>query len=104
MGLFLRQFAITAETLASASDHRINSMANEFHAGHEFIISGVIFLAIGTGFCAWSGWAYHQNRKAIEADRFEPAKLSVIVLTVVVVVGGLLLVGLVLWRTLGDDR
>ena len=63
-----------------------------------------LFLVIGAGFCAWSGWNYHRNRRAIDAERFEPERLSVAVLSAVVVLGGLGLVVLVLWRTLGAEE
>jgi putative membrane protein len=106
MGLFLRQIAITAQgliTTGHAHDPTVTSLAGSRHAGHEFVISGVVFLAIGIIFCGWSGWAYLRNRQAIQAEQFEPASRSVIVLTAVVVLGGLVLIGLVLWKTLGND-
>ena len=68
------------------------------------MISGVIFLAIGVGFCVWASWAYHRNLQALAADRYEPARRSIVVLSAVVVIGGLMLVsGLVLWRMLAND-
>jgi putative membrane protein len=106
MGLFLRQIAITAQGLAAMNgpnDRSASSLAHEAHAGHEFVISGVIFLAIGVSFCFWSAWAYHRNRLAIAADQFQPARLSIVVLSAVVVIGGLVLVALVLWRMLAND-
>ena len=88
MGLFLRQIALSA---APASVHG-------FHAGHEFLISGVVFLTVGTLLCGWSSWMYDRNRRAIHAGQFEPALRSVLALTVVVVLGGVVIIGLVVWR------
>jgi len=93
MGLFLRQLA-----MASGS-----GPLGHLRAGHEFMISGVVFLVVGTALCGWTGWLYHRTRWAIEEDRYEPAEATVLVLTAVVVVGGLLIVGLVLWRTLVQE-
>jgi putative membrane protein len=106
MGLFLRQIAITAQGLAlmnGPGDRAASSLAHGDHAGHEFVVSGVIFIAIGVGFCLWAAWAYHHNRRALAADRFEPAKLSIVALSAVVVLGGLMLVALVIWRMLAHD-
>jgi putative membrane protein len=107
MGLFLRQLALTAQglsTLGAAGASGSVSVAHGLHAGHEFLVSGVIFLVIGAAFCAWSAWNYDRNRRAIDAERFEPEKRSVAVLSIVVVLGGLGLVVLVLWRTLGAEE
>jgi putative membrane protein len=93
MGLFLRQLA-----MASGS-----GPLGHLRAGDEFMVSGVVFLMLGTALCAWTAWLYHRTRWAIEQDRYEPAESTVVVLTAVVVVGGLLIVGLVLWHTLGQD-
>jgi putative membrane protein len=106
MGLFLRQIAITAQGLmatGNSHDPTVASLAAGRHAGHEFVVSGVIFLVIGIIFCGWSGWAYLRNLQAIEADQFEPSSRSVVALTAVVVVGGLVMVALVLWKTLVND-
>jgi putative membrane protein len=107
MGLFLRQIAITTEGLANtgaAGPRGAVSIVQSLHAGHEFLVSGVVFLIIGVAFCAWSGWNYHSNRRAIDAEQFEPQRLSVAVLSSVVVLGGLALVALVIWRTLGAEE
>lgn len=85
MGLFLRQIAASTE-------------AKGFRTGHEFIAVGIVFLIIGTFFGAWSGWVYEKNRRAIDAERFLPAKWSIYVLTGVVVVGSLVIVALSIWR------
>ncbi len=90
MGLFLRQLALASR----------NAPPGHLRAGHEFMVSGVVFLALGTALTAWTGWLYQRTRRAIEEDRYEPARATVLILTVVVVVGGLLVVGLVLWNTL----
>lgn len=97
MGLFLRQLA--ASGLVSEG-RRIR-----FHAGHEFLVSGVIFLLIGTGVCGWAARRYGSDRRAIEEGRYVPSTNSVAALTALVVVGGLVIAGMVVWRTLvaGDS-
>lgn len=96
MGLFLRQLAV----VGGANVHL------GAHAGREFVVTGAIFLILGTLLGGWSGLRYDANRRALDADRFEPARLSVLALVGVVVLGGSVIVGLVLWRTLevGTDR
>ena len=96
MGLFLRQLAV----VGGASVHLGT------HAGREFVVTGVIFLIMGTLLGAWSGVRYDENRRALDADRFEPARLPVLAVVGSVVLGGLVIVGLVLWRTLevGSDH
>ena len=93
MGLFLRQLAMAGGS----------GPMRHLRAGHEFMVTGVVFLVVGTALCAWTGWLYHRTRNAIDLDRYEPARSTVLVLTAVVVVGGLLIVGLVLWQTLGQE-
>ena len=92
MGLFLRQ-------LASASlVHEGRRL--RFPAGHEFLVSGFVFLLIGTAICGWSGRRYNHNREAIDGGRYVPAHNSVLALTAMVVVGGLVIAAMVVWRTL----
>jgi putative membrane protein len=98
MGLFLRQFALTA--WAAGPGRNGSASVPDLHAGHEFLVTGVVFLVIGAAFAGWSGWLYACNRRAIDADRFEPARWSVLVLTSVIVVGSLGIIGLVIWRVL----
>jgi putative membrane protein len=94
MGLFLRQIAVVGVAGVGLVPGRA------FHAGHEFLVSGVVFLAIGTVLGAWSGWVYQRTRRSIDEGRFEPARGSVLALTAVVVVGSLVIIGLVTWRVL----
>ena len=91
MGLFLDQWEATA---AHRPPHATR------HAGHEFIAIGFVFLLLGTALCGWSGRLYRRARLSIDADRYEPARQAVLILTAVVVAGGLVIAGLVLWRTL----
>jgi putative membrane protein len=93
MGLFLRQLA-----LASGHDPR-----GTIYTGHDFLAFGIVFLVVGTALAGWSGWVYHRTRRAIDAERYEPDVVTVTALAVIVVVGGLLIVALVLWRTLAVD-
>jgi putative membrane protein len=90
MGLFLRQLAL----LGAIAPRR------GLHAGQEFLLVGVVFLLLGTGLGGWSGWLYRRTCRAINAGQFEPAQGTAVALTVTIVLGGLLIVGLVLWRTL----
>lgn len=92
MGLFLRQLA--AANLVNAS--------NTFHhqTGREFMISGVALLLIGAIFCAWAGRCYGKNRQAIDRGVYVPAEKSVAALTGLVVVGGLVIAAMVMFRML----
>jgi len=92
MGLFLRQLE-AASLLREGPKLR-------FHPGHEFIISGVVFLVIGTVLSGWAGGRYGTNRRTIDAGRYVPAAESVRALTALVVAGGLVIAGMVIWRTL----
>jgi putative membrane protein len=93
MGLFLRQLAMAGGEVPK----------RHLRAGHEFMITGVVFLVLGTGLCGWTGRLYHRTRRAIDEGRYEPAGATVTFLAAVVFVGGLLIVGLVLWRTLVSE-
>jgi putative membrane protein len=88
MGVFLRQLA----SLGQPGPRR------EFRGSHEFLITGVVFLVLGTVTTLGSGWLYHRGRRAIDAGRYEPAWRAVAALTVVVVAGGLAVTALVLWQ------
>ena len=90
MGLFLRQLAAIGGA----------SIRLPAHAGNEFLITGLVFLVLGTALGAGSGWHYDRARKAIDSGQFEAVRLMVIALTAVIAAGGLVIVGLVLWRTL----
>src|SRR6476646_7271039 len=57
MGLFLRQFALAATAGSPAG----LKLAHTAHAGREFLITGVVFLVIGTMICAWAGRLYNRN-------------------------------------------
>lgn len=95
MGLFLRQIAAVAPAALHAS---------RGHPGHEFVVSGIVFLAFGTALAAWAGAHYRRSRLAIDARRYEPDTRAAWTLTALVVVGGLVIGGMVLWRVgLPDD-
>ena len=93
MGLFLRQLALAGGT----------APARGLRAGREFLITGIVFLLLGTALCGWTGWLYEWTRRAIDEDRYEPAGQATLALTAIVVTGGLIIVGLVLWRTLASE-
>lgn len=93
MGLFLRQ--VTAVGGLIREGHRLR-----LPPGHEFLVSGVVFLLVGIAFCAWSARRYGENRRAIDSGRYLPAEGSVLALTGLVVIGGLIIAAMVVWRTL----
>ena len=95
MGLFLRQLSAASVALGAPALH--------YRGGQEFMVSGVVFLLIGTAACGWSGWRYDRARRDIDAGKYEAEVTSIVVVTAIVVVGGLALVALVLWRTLGPE-
>lgn len=88
MGLFLRQLTVVSEP----TSNRV------LHGGHEFLFTGVVFLLIGTAICGMAAWLYEISRVAIDADRYEPARREVLGLTILVVTGGLVIAGLVIWQ------
>jgi putative membrane protein len=90
MGLFLRQIAAVAPAALRAG--------GAGHPGHEFVVSGVVFLALGTVLAGWAGHHYGRTRRAIDALDFEPDTRAIRAMTVLVVLGGLVIGGLVLWR------
>ncbi|WP_406701301.1 YidH family protein [Singulisphaera sp. Ch08] len=89
MGLLLRQLALVGG----------NPPAHVPHGSHEFMIAGIVFLVLGTLQSAWAGRLYFRTRRAIDDGRYEPDSVTVTALTTVIVLGGMLLVGLVLWST-----
>lgn len=90
MGLFLQQLATAGGEIVH---HRLP-------AGREFMVTGTIFLVLGTSLCGWSAWLYHRVRRDIDSDRYEPAARAVTTITAMVVCGGLVIVALVVWRTI----
>ena len=90
MGLFLRQFAALG-----GANLRLGA-----HAGNEFLVTGLVFLVFGTVLGAGSGWHYDRSRREIEAGSFGPSRRMILALTVIIAAGGLVIVGLVLWRTI----
>lgn len=88
MGLFLRQLALSAAL----------EQVRGLHAGHEFLVSGVVFLMVGTVLGVWAAWMYDCNRRAIDSGCFAPAVGSVLALTAALVLGGTVIIGLVAWR------
>jgi putative membrane protein len=70
----------------------------ELGAGVSVVSAFAVFLALaGTATVAIGAVHYVQGRERIEAERFRPAGWSVTVVAALVVLGGLLAVGLVLW-------
>ena len=88
MGLFLRQLAMVGGM----------SPAPSVRGSHEFLITGVVFLLMGTLVTLGSGWLYHRNRVAIDASRFEPNRHVITILMIMIVAGSLAITGLLLWQ------
>jgi len=100
MGLFLRQIAATgaAEGFPGVQPGR----GLHLHTGQEFLVTGVVFLLIGTALGGLSGWVYERNRRACAAARCEPDPRPGPGPTAVVVLGGVVVIGLVLWRVIWE--
>jgi putative membrane protein len=94
MGLFLRQLAMIGGAMPRSSAR----------GSHEFLITGVLFLLLGTAVTLGSGWLYHRGRRAIDAGSYEPPRHAITALMIVVVAGSLAITGLLLWQvvTLGE--
>ncbi len=86
VGLFLRQLAYDAGAAPSLGTH----------PAHDFAISGIVFMALGTLLTAWSAWHYQRTRRAILTCRFSPANLAVVVVTVLLVSGGVISIGMMI--------
>jgi putative membrane protein len=90
MGLFLRQLAFSS-ALVPPAHHT---------GGHEFMVTGMVFLLLGTALCAWSARLYQRARRGIDSGHYEPAHREVVAISLIVALAGLTVSGLVLWRTL----
>jgi putative membrane protein len=90
MGVFLRELG------NAGAPH----LAHRIPGGGEFIGTGVVFVILGTVLGGWSGRRFHRVRRGIDESRFEPALNVANLVTGVVVVGGLLIVTLIVWRIL----
>lgn len=101
MGIFLRQPTVSAGIKGTIDGVKAEA-GRTMSAGQEFLISGVVFLAIGTVLGGWAAWLYDKNRRAIDTGTFAPSVRSVLALTMVIVVGSLVIIGLVLWRVVAD--
>jgi putative membrane protein len=94
MGLFLRQIALEMP----------GGSARPVRSAHEYLVVGVVCLLFGTALTGAAAWLHDRNRRAIEADRYMPSRITVFGLAAVVIAGGLVIAGLVIWRTsLGTD-
>lgn len=90
MGVFLREIGSTG----------VPGLAHRLHGGGEFLGTGVIFVVLGTLLGGWAGRRFRQVRRGIDAGEFEPALEVVTAVTAVVVLGGLVIIGLVIWRVM----
>jgi len=89
MGIFLRQIAAD---IPGAQPHHANT-------GQEFLVSGVVFLAIGTGLAGLAAWIHDRNRRTIESATYQPAHYAIYGLAAIIIAGGLVIIALVSWRT-----
>jgi putative membrane protein len=96
LGLFLEYSTNGGLPLARAEEGS--------HVGHEFVINGLAVLLLGVVLAGWSGWLYRRTALQIESDTYEPASGTVLVLTIAVIVGGLIIFGLVIWRLLTTSQ
>jgi putative membrane protein len=88
MGLFLRQFAM----MNASTPHQ------ELRGSHEFLVTGIAFLVLGTFLCLLSGWLYQRSRISIDVGEYDPPRHFVTALTVLVGCGGLIITALLLWQ------
>lgn len=95
MGAFLRALPV-----ATAGPRALG--LDPVRASVEFVITGAVFLVLGTVLCGWAGWHYTRTRRAIDAGEFVPAGTSVLLLTLGVLLGGLIITGLAIGLMLGD--
>ena len=94
MGVFLRQLAM----MSGAGPHR------EFRGSHEFLITGVVFLILGTALCIAANGLYNRACKAIDANRYEPPRHAVLILTLLVAAGSVTITALVLWQLVAVEE
>jgi putative membrane protein len=95
VGLFLRQLILSAPAAESA--------VPRMRHVHEFVITGTVFLGLGTLISAWAAWHYLRTRRAIEDNRFEAAGLAIVIVALLSVVGGLVIMGLVISGGVGQN-
>jgi putative membrane protein len=104
MGLFLRHLATTVGARQVAGPQAVTHAADVVERardGHELVITGIVFLAIGTFLVGWSGRMYERNRRAIDVGQYVPARRTVVLLTCIIVAGGLFVLGLAIWSEFG---
>jgi putative membrane protein len=105
MGLFLHELAMVQPGHAAAAPTPgTGAGAGSANVGHEFVVGGLVFLVVGTALSGLSAWMYYRNRRAIEEDRYAPAGASVLALAGVVVLGGLVIAAMAVWRVLATGR
>ena len=95
MGLLVRQLAASGGAMPRPS-------AGE---SREFLVTGVLFVLMGTAVTIGSGWLYHHGRKAIDAGTYKPPHQAMTALMTVVVAGSLAIAALLIWQivTLGES-
>jgi len=57
-------------------------------------------VVLGTVLGGWAGWRFRRVRRGIDEGRFEPPLNVAGMVTATIVIGGLLIVGLIVWRVL----
>jgi putative membrane protein len=100
MGLFLRQLALETPGISHhAASATANANANA-HSGHEYMVVGVVFLIFGALIAGFAAWLHDRNRRAIDLETYTPSRLTVLGVAGAVVTGGLVIAGMIVWRTI----
>ena len=60
--------------------------------------TGIVICVLGTVLALWSGFHYRRNRVSIDQTEYRPPDRTIYTITVIVVIGGILIVGLLLAR------
>jgi putative membrane protein len=92
MGLFLRELPSLVRQPGGPLRH--------VEVGGEFVLTGAVFLAVGTILALWAAWHYERNRRHLERDTFTPAIRSPRIIAALVFLAGILIIAMVLARGL----
>ncbi len=68
------------------------------YSGSPFMTTGIVICVLGTVLALWSGFHYRRNRVSIDQTEYRPPDRTIYTITVIVVIGGILIVGLLLAR------
>lgn len=93
MGLFLRE-------LPTLMNQSAAGVLNRVELGGEFVLTGAIFLGIGTILALWAAWHYERTRRLIESERFVATRKTTYAVALLVFLSGVLIIGMILARGL----